>query len=171
LGGLGCAHSSRWREGAVDIEEADGVLDWALGERRDNARGGGSGGHDVGIPVRSRMCWCMFVSLEDVVLRRKLGPVRVLNRNVPDEIGGGIYLQRGLIYVSKSLLYKSGSSGFTNNTSPRSWIYPRVPHFQGRGPMYPTSSCSSLPAPAIGRLVEESPRFIRGGQLKKLGST
>ena len=39
---LGVAHSSCGCEGAVDIEEADGVLDRALSERRDDA-GGGSG--------------------------------------------------------------------------------------------------------------------------------
>jgi hypothetical protein len=43
-GGLDCAHSARGREGAVDIEEADCVLHRSLGERRDDARGGSSGG-------------------------------------------------------------------------------------------------------------------------------
>jgi hypothetical protein len=43
-GGLECAHSSRGRKGAVHIEEADRVLHRSLGERRDNARGGSSGG-------------------------------------------------------------------------------------------------------------------------------
>ena len=42
---LGCAHSSCGREGAVDIEEADRVLDRALGERRDDAGGSSGGGH------------------------------------------------------------------------------------------------------------------------------
>jgi hypothetical protein len=46
---LGCAHSSCGREGAVDIEEADRVLDRALGERRDDAGGGSGGGHCGGI--------------------------------------------------------------------------------------------------------------------------
>lgn len=44
---MGGAHSAGGREGAVDIEEADGVLDGTVGERRDNARGGGGGGHGV----------------------------------------------------------------------------------------------------------------------------
>jgi hypothetical protein len=44
---LGCAHSSCGREGSVDVEEADRVLDRALGERRDDACGGGGSGHDV----------------------------------------------------------------------------------------------------------------------------
>lgn len=39
------AHSSGGGEGAVDIEEADGVLDGALGEGRNDACGGGGGGH------------------------------------------------------------------------------------------------------------------------------
>ena len=39
------AHSSRGREGAVNVEEADGVLDRTLGERGDDARGGSGGGH------------------------------------------------------------------------------------------------------------------------------
>jgi hypothetical protein len=48
IGGLGGAHSACGCEGAVNVEEADGVLDRALGERRDDAGGGGGGGHDVG---------------------------------------------------------------------------------------------------------------------------
>jgi hypothetical protein len=45
VGGLGCAHSSCGCEGSVDIEEADRVLDRALGERRDDAGGSSGGGH------------------------------------------------------------------------------------------------------------------------------
>jgi hypothetical protein len=41
------AHSSCGCEGAVDIEEADRVLDRALSERRDDAGGGSGSGHDV----------------------------------------------------------------------------------------------------------------------------
>jgi hypothetical protein len=43
----GGAHSAGGREGAVDIEEADGILDRAVGERRDDARGGSGGDHGV----------------------------------------------------------------------------------------------------------------------------
>jgi hypothetical protein len=46
------AHSAGGCEGAVDVEEADGVLDGAVGERRDDARGGGGGGHCV------LLLWC-----------------------------------------------------------------------------------------------------------------
>ena len=52
-GGLvGGAHSAGGREGAVDIEEADGVLDGAVGERRDDARSRGGGGHGM------LLLWC-----------------------------------------------------------------------------------------------------------------
>lgn len=60
------AHSSCGREGAVDVEEADGVLDGALGERRNHARGGsGGGGHCEGVVLGAMwfsVCLCFFLA-------------------------------------------------------------------------------------------------------------
>jgi hypothetical protein len=40
-------HSARDGEGAVDIEEHNGVLDWAISEQRDDT--GSDGGHFIGV--------------------------------------------------------------------------------------------------------------------------
>lgn len=69
------AHSSGGREGAVDIEEADGVLDGTLGEGRDDTRGGGGGGHVeccVVCVLSVAVCMCMSLKRGYVRVARKV---------------------------------------------------------------------------------------------------
>ena len=82
---LGVAHSSCGCEGAVDIEEADGVLDRALSERRDDAGGGSGSGHGVRIFFLFAYVLSVCVWLCVGVLCRKLESAQVLNVNVSEE--------------------------------------------------------------------------------------